>query len=336
VQIVQRSALGDVMDVFTAASGSLPTPLYDVVSGSCNNVLESLHLTVVMDGNGGISSVLAAATLSHAPTTAAEEVEVLQRFSARFVDANMLKLAGPAPLLQAEYKKSGNPGYVDGLPVRAGLATNASADATVMRTLRGGLSLPLMATPDGACRICVTAGCEVQASGTGGFEDGSPRVPVLFNQDLSLGCRLKLTRQQLADLCNAQTMHRFLVLPAALRLGIWGNSDAGNANEWLPNADAQPQLADTSLNQASKQAWDPRGSCKNVVDSMHLQILTARMGNVKNPQQKIIGARIAYGSSTWLAPQVLGFTCFTGAQVQILTPEELRGRRRRRSTTRSA
>lgn len=137
-------------------------------------------------------------------------------------------------------------------------------------------------------------------------------------------------------MCTGKKLHPLLVYPEALRLAIWGDSDAGNFQEWLPNGEGQGQLADSELNPASGQAWDPRGNCSNVVDSIHLQVLscyllvspsqcrvvitcprggcrmavdsihlqvlTARIGNVKNPQQKIVGARITYGVANWLAP----------------------------------
>lgn len=124
-----------------------------------------------------------------------------------------------------------------------------------------------------------------------------------FNQDVSVGCRIKLNRLQMEKFCTYSEQHPLLVFPDSLRLAIWGDSDAGNVDEWLPNSENQGQLADTTINPSSGQAWDPRGNCTGVVDSVHLQVLTASIGNIRNPQQKIIGARISFGSVSWLAPQ---------------------------------
>jgi len=217
-----------------------------------------------------------------------------------------------SPLADADTRKSGSPGYVDGLPVCAGLVTNATdADGKatmVMRVLRQGLTVPGMALPSGLCRVCAMGaaadkwGCDVAETGTQGFEDPE-RTAVRFNQDISVGCRLKLTQPQLADMCTAQEVHPLLRYPRDLRIAIWGDSDPGIAAEWLPDGDVQEQLADTATNPAATQAWDPRGNCSNMVQSMHLQILTARLGHVANPQEKIIGARVTYGNAVWLAPQ---------------------------------
>lgn len=233
-------------------------------------------------------------------------VHVQQRFSAKFVDASVFAAAGASRLAQAQFDKSGNPGYVNGLPLAAGLLTNSSS-VPVIQKLRHGLSLPRMASSNGMCRVCPTG---VDANKWDcpeiiGFEDpgGIDRIPVLFNQDISVGCRIKLNRPQMESFCKYSTRHPLLLLPDSLRLGIWGDSDSGNVAEWIPNAQNQQQLADTSINPSSGQAWDPRGNCTGVVDAMHLQVLTASVGNVKNPQQKIIGARIRFGSVSWLAPQ---------------------------------
>ena len=64
-----------------------------------------------------------------------------QRFAAAFVDKELFDKTAASHLLQAGYAKSGSPGYLPGLPLRAGLKSNASAPAT-MHVLRGGMSLP--------------------------------------------------------------------------------------------------------------------------------------------------------------------------------------------------
>ena len=64
-------------------------------------------------------------------------------------------------------------------------------------------------------------------------------------------------------MCTGKKLHPLLVYPEALRLAIWGDSDAGNFQEWLPNGEGQGQLADSELNPASGQAWDPRGNCSS-------------------------------------------------------------------------
>ena len=311
VEIVERSQTGKILNVF--ASGTNPEPYYEPLTGMCNNVLESMEMTLVMDGNGGIASVAAHARLTHVNVStsggdaAGVEILVNQIYSASFVSRSVFDIAGASGVQQADYDKSGNPGYIDGKPLRAGLITNSSNEVRVIQLLRQGMTLPLMAAPNGMCKVCGTGDsdtswCAAPATETSAFES-SERVPVLFNQDISQGCRLKLNRKQLEEFCIGQSLHPLLTYPESLRFAIWGDSDAGNVAEWLPNKENQPQMADTSINPSGSQGWDDRGRCSNVIHSMHIQVLTAQIGNIRNPQQKIIGSRISYGSSSWLAPQ---------------------------------
>jgi len=312
VEIVKRSQTGKILNVF--APGTHPEPYYEPLTGMCNNVLESMEMTIVIDGNGGIASVAAHARLMHvnvstpAGDAVGAEILVNQMYSASFVSKSVFDIAGASGVQQADYDKSGNPGYIDGKPLRAGLITNSSNEVRVIQLLRQGMTLPLMAGPNGMCKVCGTGDsdkswCSAPAieTETSAFEF-SERVPVLFNQDISQGCRLKLNIKQLEEFCSGQVLHPLLTYPESLRFATWGDSDAGNAEEWLPNKDQQ-QMADTSTNPSAAQGWDPRGHCSNVIDSMHIQVLTAQIGNIRNPQQKIIGSRISYGSSSWLAPQ---------------------------------
>ena len=79
------------------------------------------------------------------------------RMRGQFVDASVYAAAGASRLQQAQFDKSGNPGYIDGLPLVAGLLTNSSS-VPVIQKLRHGLSLPRMAASDGMCR-CVCVSC---------------------------------------------------------------------------------------------------------------------------------------------------------------------------------
>jgi len=213
-QVVERTEAGDVLQVYNTADKAVPAPSYDAAAGVCYNVLESLHLTLTMDGSGGIASVAALARLSHVPTVpsrtgsgGARDVWLTQSYSAKFVDKargaedDVFGIAAPAPatspLADADARKSGSPGYLDGLPVRAGLVTNTTdADGNakmVMRVLRQGLTLPSMALPSGLCKVCATGaaadkwGCPEAATADQGFQDPD-RTPVAFNQDISVGC----------------------------------------------------------------------------------------------------------------------------------------------------
>jgi len=243
--------------------------------------------------------------------------------------ADAISTAISDPLLLRR-RRSGRPGYLPAEPVLSGLQAASAATTNyslaVLRRLMG-LSLPRMAGPGGLCRICPTptldcassatstAASSLTAQTTGSAPTSASgdmtqdTVPVLFGEDLTLGCTLQLTRAQLQNWCTSQTLHPLLQTPdfylsgqQLLRIGIWGDSDPTNPYDWLPPpASTQTQLTDTLDNPAAGQSWDPRGRC-SIVDTVEYQILTVDVGNVLNPQRKILGARVRYLSRDWLAP----------------------------------
>jgi len=293
VHVVDRDPqTGRVERVWTAPS--VPSTRADLASGLCLNVLETLHYTLERSGTGQIVSARVTATVSHQPLPAGGgHLSVTQAFSVSFA-ADGAVAAPP--------KRSGNPGYADGMPVRAGLleANATSSFISVIKEMAGGMTLPRMGDAMGRCAVC--------ANGTGsGWDcrsvpDERSTVPVLFGQDIEQGCTITLNRQELQSFCDEQELHPLLSVPDAMRIGMFGDSDTKNAFEWLPSPDqAQEQLSDSSENPAAGQAYDRRGECLDVVTGTHIQILTADTGNVRNPQRKILGARVVYETANWLA-----------------------------------
>eukprot|EP00961_Rhodomonas_salina_P034902 469654-Rhodomonas_salina.3 len=59
-----------------------------------------------------------------------------------------------------------------------------------------------------------------------------------------------------------------------------------------PTVPSQGPRARSEPGERGPQNWDDRGVCSGAPTSVHYQILTADVGNVKNPQRKILGARI--------------------------------------------
>jgi len=304
--LVQRSANGTLLNTFSLPS--LLSPKQDNTNNVCENVLESIRFNVVLDGSGGISSVKAVVRIrDKVPYAGTSEVWMTQMFDATFL--NVQNEGKVTAVARAEIQRSGNPGYVTGKPILAGLSTADASGTTVIEQLLDGLTLPNMADSKGFCRVCPSgsgsawpSSCTTDPGGSERFDERE-RVQVLFNEDIRLGCQLSLTRSQLASFCAAGSLHPFLRYPDSLRLGIWGNSDPSNYLDWVPNNPNQQQLADSPGNPSTSQAWDPRGNCSNVVNSLNFEILTADEGSLRNPQQKIIGARVVYGQSMWMAQE---------------------------------
>jgi len=222
----------------------------------------------------------------------------MQRHTVAFVDETNQGLDDP--LLVAGSVSSGRPGYVNGMPVRAGLVeeNTTTAFVSVVREQQGGMTLPRMGSSGGRCAVC--------ANGTGsGWDcresvDERNTIGVLFGHDVEQGCTIELNREELMEFCKTPRLHPLLALSDKLRVAIYGDSDIRNVYEWLPTPDMnQESLADSRDSPTAQQAYDPRGVCISVVTGTHLQILTADVGNIKNPQRRVIGARLVYETSDW-------------------------------------
>ena len=94
-----------------------------------------------------------------------------QDFSLEFLPANPLPTNGPAAGNAVARGRSGNPGYLTGLPLLL-----ASSDGNVMEALVPGMSI----------------GCEDR------------RENVNFGEDMTSGCTLELSKHELAELCDQQ------------------------------------------------------------------------------------------------------------------------------------
>ena len=148
-----RNASGEV----TSCDSPLPpTPEYNATSGLCNHVLLEVLYTIRHNGSQGIISVTADILIGQVTN---DVTSLSQRFSVQFVRGSDAS---------ATIKRSGNPGYVDGLPVLAGVQesgmVNLSSDISRWMTVMAG---------GGACQV------------------GGPRENVRFGDDLRTACILR-------------------------------------------------------------------------------------------------------------------------------------------------
>jgi len=305
VEVFVTDTIGGVSNRTLYTTDELPAAYLDGSSNLCVNVLRSLHYAIVRDGSGGISSATATVQLEHVPPRPDASIFVLQRFSVDFLDADTASLKQPA--LLAPLERSGKPGYINGKPVLAGYVNNSLPEdsqlSSSIEQLVTGLTIPRMSGPNGLCSVCSSSSVEGtwRCSETHDPED---TIPVLFNQDLQLGCQIQLSRAELQGFCGGEgaqrkALHPLLMYDERLRVGIWGDSAPSNHFEWLPSQEERYLAQDREPE--ANQAWDRRGTCLNAINAIHYQFLTADVGNVKNPQRKIIGARIEYGKTSWSA-----------------------------------
>jgi hypothetical protein len=194
--------------------------------------------------------------------------------------------------------RAGNPGYVEGSVVRGGtLASDPTVGSskTAVASFVDGLAV-IGPRPDGTCASTTAS-------------DGR-HVPVWFGQDMSVGCSMELTPGELETFCNAQAggnAPAFLSLAGgATHVGMFGNADPLQTTQWLTISASAASAA---------PVWDASTlTCQGAIVGLNLQLLHAPVGEVNNPQRKIIAA----ASSFLTADLRVGSTLGTGKGVYPL------------------
>jgi Protein of unknown function (DUF1619) len=116
-----------------------------------------------------------------------------QRYSIKFISSE-----------EDSQMKSGNPGYIVGLPMLIGQDDSSTQG---ILAYEGGFQLK-GADFEGACMTSVA---------TKDYDYGDPVVT--FGEDLTYGCALKMNKEQLKNYCGATT--QFLDYPIFTNLNFW-------------------------------------------------------------------------------------------------------------------
>lgn len=197
--------------------------------------------------------------------------------------------------------RSGNPGYIQGLPVLLGQLNGSVIAQTI-----SGFSVPY--SSQGNCPR---------------NDETVQQLPTAFGYDTLTGCTLSLTRSQLRDFCctgasgaclarsfvsqvttpseyvNAGTgvAHFLNVSQAASGLvggyiGIYGDADPLDVSQWFSYASSIPTDART---------WnDETSTCANAFVGLNIQFLVANSAERGNPQKKIVAAKVEVVTSDWV------------------------------------
>ncbi|XP_072456779.1 tectonic-2 isoform X2 [Notamacropus eugenii] len=181
-----------------------------------------------------------------------------QRFEVTFVSFN----ATDSP------KRSGNPGYYSGKPVRA-LNLESVNNITTLNLWR----------PVGR-----------------GLCTGIETTPVLFGEDAISGCLLELGIDTNCTQLRAEVTDRLNSLVQATHVGQKGNSDYHDLNDgWLEIIRRDVPFYGNHLH-----LRDIKGICPDVPAVMTVHILFSSGGNLEGiPQDMILGAEVSFSSVTW-------------------------------------
>ncbi|NXA49768.1 TECT1 protein, partial [Nothocercus julius] len=220
----------------------LPTVLDEL----CINIVlgVSYHITYTEAGEiieAAASFVLGAITK--------ETLSIQQSFEISFTQVN----TKPVPL-------SGNPGYVVGLPVRAGFRPHGYP---LSNTDKHGQLTILQSTSNQDCLAAAGA-----------------RTPVLFGYNMISGCKLRVTAatecqllaQTLLDLLKGQNFPEYVA--------SFGNSQAQDVLDWVP-------ITHLHTSEQVKFALLLPPSCQIPV-SLEIEVQWTKYGSLVNPQARIV------------------------------------------------
>ncbi|KAK9812693.1 hypothetical protein WJX72_002192 [[Myrmecia] bisecta] len=267
----------------TVTAGSSPTT-WTPATSTCSNVLQELHYTVLYD-TGGIASVQADLVVGDItlPSPAAAAV-VPQQYSVRWLQTQTANK-------QDGWPRSGNPGYLTGYPVLAGIRST-SGTPHIDRFSKG---LPILgAAPDGTCSAAYTR-------------------PVKFGVDAISNCVRSMTFAELKAWCMDSTkglplLDYLAITPPLLAstgdqqtyIGQWADANALTVGNWT-SMNIDTPLPTTSWDEATQ-------TCSNVAQSVQYNFLTAMAGSPSNPQMHITFARTSYQVASWTYNQVVSTT----------------------------
>lgn len=261
---------GQLVEVELSAAETTSEPNADKTPDSCTCrwATKEVHYTVVYDSENTITSVTADVVTQHI-TDECDGHGFQQSFSLDFV---------PASTGTAERRRSGNPGYLVGKPILAGvlLRENDLLDDAAAETGKeaiaeydNGLQLRGPAD-DGSC------------SGSLGS-----LLPVYFAQDTATTCTLTLTGAELAERCAASLAVAeidFIGLPDdTTYVGAYGNADPNDGWAWL---------------QVRRGESTSGPTCPNMITGFDVTITWGFTGEHSNPQPRIVAvqtdARVEY------------------------------------------
>ncbi|KAM4763870.1 tectonic-1 [Cyanocitta cristata] len=220
-----------------------------VLDGLCINAVLGVNYHITHTDTGEIIEAAAAFVLG---AISKEAFSIEQSFEISFTQEN----TQPVPL-------SGNPGYVVGLPVRAGFWPQGSG---IIQSSNKHSQLTILQST--STQDCLAA--------------QGARAPVLFGYNMISGCKLRITAamkcqplaQTLLDVLKGQSFPEYVA--------SFGNSQAQDVLDWVP-------ITQLHISEQS--------SCQIPV-SLGIEVKWTKYGSLVNPQARIVNVTATITTTT--------------------------------------
>ncbi|KFP73732.1 Tectonic-1, partial [Apaloderma vittatum] len=171
--------------------------------------------------------------------------------------------------------RSGNPGYVVGLPVRAGFRLQGYPFPGGMLLVKANKYSPLTILQSTSDQDCLAA--------------QGARTPVLFGYNMISGCKLRITEamkcqpltQTLLDLLKGQSFPEYVA--------SFGNSQAQDVLDWVPI---------TYLYVSEQRIYHTFQSSCQIPVSLEIEVKWTKYGSLVNPQARIANVTATITATT--------------------------------------
>ncbi|NXQ40913.1 TECT1 protein, partial [Catharus fuscescens] len=255
---VQSIVVQSVNGMRTLLSSSDVLRLPMVLDELCINAVLGVNYHITHTDTGEIIEAAAAFVLG---AISKEAISIEQSFKISFTQEN----TQPVPL-------SGNPGYVVGLPVRAGFQPPGYPFPAAFLSNKHSQLTILQSTSTQDC---------LAAQGA--------RAPVLFGYNMISGCKLRITAamkcqplaQTLLDVLKGQSFPEFVA--------SFGNSQAQDVLDWVPI---------TQLHISEQMISHTLQSPCQIPVSLGIEVKWTKYGSLVNPQARIVNVTATITTST--------------------------------------
>ncbi|KFO83640.1 Tectonic-1, partial [Buceros rhinoceros silvestris] len=264
VNITVRSvAVQSLNGMRTLPHGSDVLRLPMILDALCINIVLGVSYHIMYTDAGEIIEAAAAFVLG---AINKETLSIQQSFEISFTQVN----TEPVPL-------SGNPGYVVGLPVRAGLRPQRYPfpGEILFAALNTNKYSQLTILQSTSSQDCLAA--------------QGARAPVLFGFNMISGCTLRITAatkcqpltQTLLDLLKGQNFPEYVA--------SFGNSQAQDVLDWVPI---------THLHTSEQRISNAFQSSCQIPVSLEVEVKWTKYGSLVNPQARIVNVTAAITTTT--------------------------------------
>ncbi|KFQ29614.1 Tectonic-1, partial [Mesitornis unicolor] len=258
---VQSIAVQSLNGMRSLLNGGDVLRLPMILDELCINIVLGVSYHITYTDAGEIIEAAASFVLGAINQAA---LSIQQHFEISFTQVD----TKPVPL-------SGNPGYVVGLPIRAGFRPQGypfPVEILFANTNKYGQLTILQSTSNQDC---------LAAQGA--------RTPILFGYNMISGCKLRITAamkcqlltQTLLDLLKGQSFPEYVA--------SFGNSQAHNVLDWVPI---------THLRIAEQRIYNTFQSSCQIPVALEIEVKWTKYGSLVNPQARIVNVTATITTTT--------------------------------------